>query len=338
VYNEEKVIKAKIENMLQLNYPKENLEIIVVDGNSKDHTGDIVNSFSKDGVRLIKETTRGGNTGAVKTGVSSSKGDIVVMSDAEALFDLDAIKLLVETFEDPSIGVVSGGQVLVNPNSNTVTEMEGTYSSFHEKMAIAEGNIQSTFHTKGELLAFRKEVFPFDAPNFKGSIDIDIAFQAVRKGLRAVYDDKVIFHDISPDRLSDRNRQKMQRGTLLQESVLQNLDMLFNRSFKKFGTLIAPSNFFIYILFPVVFLIGLIATPFGLIDLYFYSPLATYVVLIGLLLIFIIKKSRIFVFSFVHAQFMLLIGLVRIGITGKPKFTKQVEGTRKIASQGQLKP
>jgi biofilm PGA synthesis N-glycosyltransferase PgaC len=333
VFNEEKLIKTKIRNMLELNYPKELFEIIIIDGNSSDGTVDIVSEFRRDGVQLIEQETRDGNTGAVKMGVSLSKGDIIVMSDAEALFDLDSIRFMVGIFEDPLIGAVSGRQVLINPTSNLVTKMEMTYGSFFEKMAKAESCMYSTLHTKGELVAFRKNVFPFDYPPAKGSIDIGIAFEAVRKGFRTVTDDKVVFHDVSPDRLRDRNRQKMQRATLVQESLLLNNDMLFNPAFKTFGKVILPSNFFVYIIFPIVFLIGLVLTPFALIDLFSYSSLITYIFLFGFLMLLLIKRPKVFIFTFIHSQIMLLVGLIRIGIIGKPKFTKQVEGTRKIASQ-----
>lgn len=333
VYNEEKLIKPKISNMLQVNYPKELLEIIVVDGNSRDRTADIVREFEKDGVRLIVQKDREGVTEAMKKGVSLSKGEIVVMSDAEALFDLDSIRHLVETLDDPSIGAVSGRQVLINPTSNVVTKMEMAYSSFHEKMARAESRVYSTFHFKGELVALRRDVFPFNMPPTKGSLDIGIAFEAVRKGFRAILADDAVFHDISPNRLKDRNRQKMQRGTLLQENILQNHDMLFNPAFKAFGKFILPSNLFVYIIFPVVFLAGLILLPFALIDLYSYSPLVTYIILIGTLMLLLTKRIMVFIFAFFHSQFMLLMGLIRIGITGKPKYMKQVEGTRKITDR-----
>ncbi len=333
VFNEEKVIEAKIKNMLELNYPKELLEIIIVDGNSTDRTAEIVGKFREDGVQLIEQNTRDGNTGAVKIGVSLSKGEIIVMSDAEALFDLDSIRFTVQLFEDPMIGAVSGRQVLINPTSNLITKMEMTYSSFFEKMAEAESRMYSTIHTKGELVAFRKNVYPFDYPLGKGSIDIGIAFEAVRKGFRTVTNDKVVFHDLSPDSLRDRNRQKMQRGTLVQESLLLNNDMLFNPTFKTFGKVILPSNFFIYIIFPILFLIGIVLAPFALIDLFSYSSLITYIFTFGFLILLLIKRFRIFIFTFIHSQIMLLIGLIRIGIIGKPRFTKQVEGTRQIATR-----
>ena len=333
VFNEEKLIEKKIKNLLELNYPKELYEILIIDGNSTDRTAEIASKFSKDGVQLIVQETRKGNTYAVKRGVSLSKGDIIVMSDAEAVFDPDSIKFAVQIFEDPLIGLVSGRQVLTNPTSNLVTNMEKTFSSFHEKMAKAESHIYATFHTKGELVAFRKKVYPFDTISTKGSIDIDIAFEAIRKGFKAISADKVYFKDVSPDQLKDRNRQKIQRATLLQESVLKNLDMFFNSTFKTFGKYIFPSNFFIYILFPIIFPIGLILAPFALIDLYFYSPLITGILIIGFFSLLLIKKTKVFISTFIHSQFMLLMGLIRIGIIGKPRHTKQVEGTRKIASQ-----
>ena len=334
VYNEESLIKPKMRNMLELNYPKELLEIIVVDGNSRDRTANIVKEFCKDGVKLIEQKTREGVTEAVKKGVSVSKGDIIVMSDAEALFDRDAIRLLVENFEDPSVGGVSGRQVLINSTSNYVTRMEMAYGSFHERMRAAESRMYSTSHFKGELVAVLRDLFPFDASSTVGALDHSIAFNVIRKGFRAIVDDRVVFKDRSPEYLKDRNMQKVQRGTLLQENVLQNRDMLFNPAFKTFGKFILPSNFLVYIIFPVVFLADLILAPFALFDLYLYSPVAVYLIVAGSAVLLLPKRIRVFASAFFHSQFMLLIGLKRIAIGGKPKYIKQVEGTRKIAARG----
>jgi cellulose synthase/poly-beta-1,6-N-acetylglucosamine synthase-like glycosyltransferase len=330
VYNEESLIKPKMENMLQLSYPKELLEIIIVDGNSHDRTPEIVRTFCGDRVKLIEQKVREGVTDGVKRGVSATTGEIIVMTDAEALFDPDAIRLLVENFEDPSVGAISGRQVLVNPKINNVTMMETAYRNFHERMRAAESRLYSTSHFKGELVAVRRDLFPFDMSPTVGALDRGIAFNVIRKGFRAIIDDRAVFQDISTEHLKDRNRQKVQRGTLLQENILQNRDMLFGSTFNKFGGFILPSNFLVYIIFPIVFVVALVLAPFGLLDLYLYSPLVVYIVLAGLLALFVPKRIRSFVFVFFHSQFMLLIGLKRIAISGKPKYIKQVEGTRKI--------
>jgi glycosyltransferase involved in cell wall biosynthesis len=330
VYNEESLIRPKMKNMLELNYPKELLEIIVVDGNSHDKTPDIVGEFYKDGVKLITQMNREGVTEGVKKGVLISKGAVILMTDAEALFDHDAIRFLVENFEDPKVGGVSGRQILINPTSNDVTRMEMSYGGFHEQMRLAESNLYSTSHFKGEFVAVRKELFPFDMSPTDGALDRGIAFNVIRQGFRAIVDDRIVFHDISTEHLTDRNRQKVQRGTLLLENMLQNRDMLFNSKFKKFGCFIFPSTFLIYLIFPIAFVVALVLAPFGLIDLYFYSPLMVLVTFAGLIAFLLPKGIRSFVFALFHSQFMLLISLKRIFISGKPKYIKQVEGTRKI--------
>jgi cellulose synthase/poly-beta-1,6-N-acetylglucosamine synthase-like glycosyltransferase len=259
-----------------------------------------------------------------------SKGDVIIMTDAEALFDHDAIRLLVENFEDPSVGAVSGRQILINPTTNDITRMEMAYGGFHERMRLAESCLYSTSHFKGELVAVRRDLFPFNMSPTVGALDRGIAFNVIRKGFRAIVDDRVVFQDISPEHLKDRNRQKVQRGTLLLENMLQNRDMLFNSTFKKFGSFILPSTFLVYMIFPIVSVVALVLAPFGLLDLYSYSPLVVYVALVGLLAFFVPKRIRSFVFAFFHSQFTLLISLKRIAIGGKPEYIKQVEGTRKI--------
>jgi len=330
VYNEEKLIERKMENLLELKYPRDLIEIIVVDGNSSDRTVELVKKFVKAGVQLVESKEREGVTEAVKTGVSLSTGEIVVMTDAEALFEPNAIRLIVEDFEDPEVGAVSGHQVLSNLTNNVFTMMETTYRNFHEKMRLAESAMHSTSHFKGELVGVRRDLFPFNMDPNKGALDRGIAFNAIRKGYKAVCDERILFYDIATSSLKDRNRQKTQRGTLLQETMLQNLDMLFNPRFKAFGLLVFPSNFFIYFLFPPVFLALTLMFPIVLLYLASHSLFVASALIVMLVLAMASsKKVFLFLLTFLHSQIILVVGLIRIAIIGKQKFLKQVEGTRK---------
>jgi len=65
--------------------------------------------------------------------------------------------------------------------------------------------------------------------------------------------------------------------------------------------------------------------------------LALYVAFAGFAILMLLKRTRIFISAFFHSQFMLLMGLKRIAISGKPMYIKQVEGTRKIGKEYTVK-
>ena len=90
-YNEEMVLRDKLENALGLDYPSEQLDIIVVSDASSDGTDEIAAEFAERGVRLHRVAERGGKTRAQNAGVALARGEILVFSDANSMYEPDAI-------------------------------------------------------------------------------------------------------------------------------------------------------------------------------------------------------------------------------------------------------
>jgi len=323
VYNEEKIIENTLENLLELNYPKNLLEIIVVDGCSTDMTVKLVDKFRDKGIELIREKERRGVTEAVKKGVLSSRGEIILMTDAEALIEQNALNFLVEDLSDPSVGAVSGIQVLANRSENAVTRMESEYRKWYDMLRIAESNANSTFNFRGEFVAVRRELFPFE---LKGSVlDAAIAFNAIRAGYKSICDERIKFLELAPDTLEDRNKQKIQRATLLQETILQNLGLVFRLKNKGFGSLFFICDFFIFFVSPIMFAMAFLLFPFVIIH---FLSFQEFVPILGLTVAILFTK-RITFFSFVHSQICLIISLLRNMCSAQPRLLSQVKGTRK---------
>lgn len=97
-------IQGLLDSLMQVDYPKEKLEIIVVDGNSSDDTREVVSRYE---VKLLTEEKRGIN-GARNTGVKHSEGDIVVFTDSDCVVPKYWIKKIVEDFQDSKVGCVGG--------------------------------------------------------------------------------------------------------------------------------------------------------------------------------------------------------------------------------------
>jgi cellulose synthase/poly-beta-1,6-N-acetylglucosamine synthase-like glycosyltransferase len=107
-YNEEGVISEKIENSLGLDYPQEKLDIIVFSDASTDRTDEIVKSYADQGVKLLRIEGRKGKTYCQNEAVQITKGEILVFSDANSMYALDAIQKLARHFADERVGCVSG--------------------------------------------------------------------------------------------------------------------------------------------------------------------------------------------------------------------------------------
>ena len=105
-FNEEGVIKEKIENTLNLNYPPKKLQIIVCDDFSSDQTREIVRSFASKGVLLSESPNRVGKIGGLNRALPLSSGEIFLISDADTLAEPDTLQELIVNFSDEEVGCV----------------------------------------------------------------------------------------------------------------------------------------------------------------------------------------------------------------------------------------
>src|SRR5215207_5795633 len=124
-YLEERFIAAKIENALQLEYPSDKLEIIVIVGGAGDATARIAQSYASRGVICIEEPVRSGKEAAMQVAASGAHGDILVFTDANAMLNPSALRQLVRWFSDPEVGCVAGEKRVVGGE-----EGEGLYWKF----------------------------------------------------------------------------------------------------------------------------------------------------------------------------------------------------------------
>ena len=120
-YNEENVMRQKIENSLELDYPKEKLEIIVA-SESTDKTNEIVKEYKDKGVTLYAYEKREGKRATLYRTVPLAKGEIIVFSDANAIYKKDAVKKIVRNFSDKRIGCVSGRLRYINQKRSIIGE------------------------------------------------------------------------------------------------------------------------------------------------------------------------------------------------------------------------
>jgi cellulose synthase/poly-beta-1,6-N-acetylglucosamine synthase-like glycosyltransferase len=89
-HNEEDVLQDKLENSLKIDYPRDRLEVIVVSDGSTDNTSTIARSFSQEGILLHEIVPRGGKTRALNLAVNTVSSDILVLSDANTMYQPDA--------------------------------------------------------------------------------------------------------------------------------------------------------------------------------------------------------------------------------------------------------
>ena len=129
-YNEERTIAATIERVLQLDYPADRRQVIVVSDASTDRTDEIVRSYAARGVELVRLPQRAGKSAAENAARSHLRGDIVVNTDASVRIEPGSLKPLVAVFDDPSIGVASGRDVSEARSTSDANAGESGYVGY----------------------------------------------------------------------------------------------------------------------------------------------------------------------------------------------------------------
>jgi peptidoglycan/xylan/chitin deacetylase (PgdA/CDA1 family) len=193
-HNEAAVIGRKLENALALDYPRERLEIVVISDASTDGTDAIVSEFSaRQGVILRRQPERLGKTAGLNRTLPTLRGEIVVFSDANALYQPDALRMLVRNFADPQVGCVIGEARYVEGNQTAADAGERTYWDYEIRLKRLETAVGSMVGGDGAIYAIRARLWkplPSTAIN-----DFLNPLQIVNAGWRAVYEPAAICHE-----------------------------------------------------------------------------------------------------------------------------------------------
>ena len=323
-YNEERVIGDRITNLMQCHLPRDSYELIFIDDCSSDNTLSRAKTcLEKSGIefRIIANNERMGTNRSYNHAMKLARNPIIITTDADVFFEPDAVNYLVgRLVSDPKNAAVTG-ELLPRSNQNNTTKLEGTYRSYYGRMCDWESSVDSTYNFNGALVAFRTDLIR-RIDDKRGADDANTAFEAIRKGYRAVYERRaVVFEDV-PQSFKVQYRQKIRRAKQLIEATLANLDLLgMSRPFSRF---FYPLRLFMYLCTPILVFISLFLIIVGLL----YASPVILLVLLGLTLgIGVVWPQNLFN-AFVVNQFYLVAGLLNMG-----KDTRTWESTSKKGSK-----
>jgi cellulose synthase/poly-beta-1,6-N-acetylglucosamine synthase-like glycosyltransferase len=179
-YNEEPVIARRIENLLELDYPADKLQIVVSSDASSDRTEEIALQYP--GVKVISNP-RGGKVAAQDSAVRQTSSEIVAFSDGNATWSADALRKLVRAFADPAVAYVCGQlRILRADGSNK----EGVYWRYEIGVRAAESQLGSVTGGNGSIYAVRRADYVEVDPRF--GHDLSLPYLMVQRGRRAVYE------------------------------------------------------------------------------------------------------------------------------------------------------
>jgi len=206
VYNEEDVILKKINNLLELGYPPEKMEIFIGSDGSTDHTHHIVNQFSDSRIKLFINSKRQGKMATLNDLVPKANNEIVVFTDARQIFEKDAIKKLVKNFADPKIGCVSG-ELVFTPKEGGTAKGVNLYWKYEKFIRLQESRLHSMLGATGAIYAIRKKLF-VPGPSDIILDDMYIPFKIIQQGYRAIFDNISYAYDQVADNPKEEYRRK----------------------------------------------------------------------------------------------------------------------------------
>ena len=192
VYNGEKWMRAKLESILRLDYPRASLQILVISDGSSDQTDRIVREFEDQGIELLR-VPHGGKAAALNAGMAHATGEILFFTDVRQQLEPDALRQLVGCLGDPAVGGASGHIVFVKSEGGGEADV-GLYWRYEKWLRDQLTAVDSLLVATGCIYALRRELarpLPADAL----IDDAYLPLAAIFAGYRFVFDRRAIAHD-----------------------------------------------------------------------------------------------------------------------------------------------
>lgn len=218
-YNEQRVIRAKLENATSLEYPAGKLEIIVTSDGSQDETDNIAREFADRGVRLSTSPDRNGKPTVVARAIALATGDIVCLCDANVMFAPNAIGKLVDRLADPTVGAVSGDVRLISEMQG-MEQGEGLFYRLERWTQLSETRAGSLIGVDGGMYAIRRHLIP-PIPRDTLNEDFTLAMSVLKRGQRVVYEPDAVAHEDGPPTAEQELRRRVRLAAGSVQSILR---------------------------------------------------------------------------------------------------------------------
>jgi cellulose synthase/poly-beta-1,6-N-acetylglucosamine synthase-like glycosyltransferase len=185
-FNEEDILEQKIQNCLQLDYPKDKLQILIGSDGSKDNTAAILRKYSDRITPHIVEKNRG-KAAMLNDLCAMAQGDVLLFSDANTFFFPNVVRKIVQPFADPKLGCVCGHLILTDSGGSALGIGESTYWNIESEIKKFEGMLDIVVGANGALYAIRKALYK-PIPVHKSIMDdFYVTVQVLLQGYGSTY-------------------------------------------------------------------------------------------------------------------------------------------------------
>jgi len=222
VHNEANGLARKLDNLLELEYPRDKLHILVVSDASSDATEAIAESYRDRRISLLRTDVRGGKHYAQGMGIAQANTEFILFTDAAPLLDRLAVSRMMRNFADPEVACVGGEDRIIE--RGVVRHSESAYIRYDMMLRRMESSVGSTVGVSGAFFGVRRSLCePWLSDR---SSDLQLALEAVRRGMRAINDETSLHFYGTTSSHKDEFRRKartMLNGLVV---VMESLDLL----------------------------------------------------------------------------------------------------------------
>ncbi|TSJ40755.1 glycosyltransferase family 2 protein [Mucilaginibacter corticis] len=206
-YNEEDVIDAKAINTINLDYPKDKLQIVFTTDGSSDSTPQKLKKY--DDVLVLHEDIRGGKMAAIKRAIPFITGDIMIFTDANTLLNKEAILELVKHYQNEKVGAVAGEKkIIVGETADASSAGEGFYWKYESALKKWDYDLYSGVGAAGELFSIRAALYqPVEADTIID--DHMIAMRIAESGYIIAYEPKAYAMETASADIKEELKRKV---------------------------------------------------------------------------------------------------------------------------------
>lgn len=206
-FNEEAVVKEKMANCRELDYPKEKLKIMWVTDGSNDNTNALLNAYPEVTVQFQPE--RQGKTAALNRGMGFVSSPIVVFTDANTMVNREAILEIVGEFADPKVGCVAGEKrIAAKDKDDAAGGGEGIYWKYESALKALDSRLFSAVGAAGELFAIRRELFEIMERDTLLD-DFILSLRIAQKGYKIAYCERAYAMESASADMKEEEKRKV---------------------------------------------------------------------------------------------------------------------------------
>lgn len=255
-FNEEKTIQSTLESLLALDYPKEKINIIVINDGSTDNTREILKSYKNNPQIQIHNKVNGGKYTALNYGIALCTTPFIGCLDADSYVDKNALRLIMRRFRNEKTMAVTPSMIVDKPN-NILRQMQKAEYHFGNFTRRSLSIVGAIHITPGPFSFFRKEVFQKIGlyRHAHNTEDMEMAMRMQKNGMVIENEPRAHVYTVGPETIKKLYKQRVRWVSGFVGNMIDYRGMLFNRKYGNLGLIVLP--FVAFGLLTTLILIGI---------------------------------------------------------------------------------